>query len=93
MFATNERLLGSKITYDGNPHTFEEKGFMVQEGGKRVDPRAFRVFGGNFMNSAAGSGVGGYGSGELLGGFVGWCIGRSIAGATTGGIDIAKKIC
>ena len=36
---------------------------MVQEGGERVDPRAFRVVGGNFMNSAAGSGVGGDGSG------------------------------
>ena len=32
---------------------------MVQEGGERVDPRDFHVVGGNFMNSAAGSGVDG----------------------------------
>jgi len=58
MFATNEHILGRKITYDGNPHDFAEKGFAV--GGKgesgRVDPHAFRVVGGSFMNSG-GAGV------------------------------------
>jgi mRNA-decapping enzyme subunit 2 len=52
MFATNERILGRKVTYDGNPHEFAEKGFgIVGEGAGRVDPHAFRVVGGNFMNS------------------------------------------
>ena len=64
--------------YDGNPHTFSEKGFMVKEGGKRVDPRAFRVVGGNFTNSAAGSGVGGDGSGRLLGGLLGGALGGAL---------------
>ncbi|KAL7527168.1 hypothetical protein ACHAXR_004488 [Thalassiosira sp. AJA248-18] len=64
MFATNEQILGRKITYDGNPHDFAEKGFDVgEEGGSaRVDPHAFRVVGGTFMNSSAaagGVGVGG----------------------------------
>ena len=36
---------------DGNPHDFAEKGFDVQGEG-RVDPHAFRVVGGAFMNSA-----------------------------------------
>ena len=44
MFATNERLLGRKVTYDGNPHDFE-KGFGGQ------DPHAFHVVGDGFMNS------------------------------------------
>ena len=54
MFATNERLLGRKITYDGNPHDFSEKGFRMLGGddGVRVDPHAFRVVGGKFMNSS-----------------------------------------
>jgi mRNA-decapping enzyme subunit 2 len=45
MFTANERILGRKITYDGNPHYFAEKGFD----GK--DPHAFHVVGGSFMNS------------------------------------------
>lgn len=53
MFATNEQLLGRKITYDGNPHDFAEKGFNVAGEG-RVDPHAFRVVGGTFMNSTTG---------------------------------------
>lgn len=56
MFAKNEMLLGRKITYDGNPHDFAEKGFSV-EGDKKVDPHCFRVVGGSFMNDASG-GVG-----------------------------------
>jgi mRNA-decapping enzyme subunit 2 len=44
MFATNERLLGRKVTYDGNPHAFEQ-GFGGQ------DPHAFRVVGEGFMNA------------------------------------------
>ena len=51
---------------------------MVQEGGERVDPRAFSVVGGNFMNSADGSGVGGDGSGGLLGGLLGGALGRAL---------------
>jgi mRNA-decapping enzyme subunit 2 len=46
MFATNERLLGRKVEYDGNPHSFVEKGFGQQ------DPHAFHVVGESFMNSA-----------------------------------------
>jgi mRNA-decapping enzyme subunit 2 len=53
MFATNEQLLGRKITYDGNPHDFAEKGFEVAGEG-RIDPHAFRVVGGAFMNSTMG---------------------------------------
>lgn len=53
MFATNEQILGRKITYDGNPHDFAEKGFDVGGEG-RVDPHAFRVLGGTFMNSDQG---------------------------------------
>ena len=51
MFATNERLLGRKITYDGNPHQFAEKGFGIEGDGLRLDPHAFHVVGGTFMNS------------------------------------------
>ena len=40
---------------DGNPHDFAEKGFDVQGEG-RVDPHAFRVVGGAFMNSAGDGG-------------------------------------
>ncbi|KAL3798078.1 hypothetical protein HJC23_012369 [Cyclotella cryptica] len=50
MFATNERLMGRKITYSGNPHEFAEKGFAI-ESGQRLDPHSFRVVGGHFMNS------------------------------------------
>lgn len=46
MFQANESLLGRKVTYDGNPHLFAEKGF---NGGP--DPHAFRVVGGSFLNS------------------------------------------
>ncbi|KAL3770683.1 hypothetical protein ACHAW5_003127 [Stephanodiscus triporus] len=46
MFATNERLLGRKIVYDGNPHDFAERGSS--------DAHAFRVVGGTFMNSSVG---------------------------------------
>jgi mRNA-decapping enzyme subunit 2 len=45
MFQANERLLGRKVTYDGNPHLFAEKGF------NGMDPHAFHVVGGSFMNS------------------------------------------
>jgi mRNA-decapping enzyme subunit 2 len=45
MFKANEKLLGRKITYDGNPHHFAEKGFDGR------DPHAFHVVGGSFMNS------------------------------------------
>mmetsp|Transcript_1454 Transcript_1454/g.1951 ORF Transcript_1454/g.1951 Transcript_1454/m.1951 type:complete len:565 (-) Transcript_1454:54-1748(-) len=45
MFNANEKILGRKVTYDGNPHHFAEKGFD----GK--DPHAFKVIGGSFMNS------------------------------------------
>ena len=47
MFAANERLIGRKIEYDGNPHLFEQ-GFV---GGQ--DPHAFHVVGGGFMNASA----------------------------------------
>jgi mRNA-decapping enzyme subunit 2 len=46
MFQANEKLIGRKVTYDGNPHLFAEKGF---DGGP--DPHAFRVVGGSFLNS------------------------------------------
>ena len=55
MFATNEKILGKKYTYDGNPHDFAEKGFSVEEGAGRVDPHHFRVVGGGFMNSSDGA--------------------------------------
>ena len=45
MFLVNEKILGRKITYDGNPHQFAEKGF------DGMDPHAFHVVGGSFMNS------------------------------------------
>jgi mRNA-decapping enzyme subunit 2 len=45
MFKANEKILGRKITYDGNPHHFAENGF------DGFDPHAFHVVGGSFMNS------------------------------------------
>ena len=45
MFLVNEKLIGRKIEYDGNPQVFATKGF------DGVDPHAFRVVGGSFMNS------------------------------------------
>ena len=45
MFLVNEMLIGRKIEYDGNPQIFATKGF------DGVDPHAFRVVGGSFMNS------------------------------------------
>jgi len=48
MFQVNERILGRKIEYDGNPHFFAEHGFD----GK--DPHAFHVVGGTFLNSEQG---------------------------------------
>jgi len=48
MFQVNEKILGRKIDYDGNPHYFSEQGF----GGK--DPHAFHVVGGTFLNSEDG---------------------------------------
>lgn len=45
MFQVNEKMIGRKIEYDGNPHIFSEQGFQ----GK--DPHSFRVVGGGFMNS------------------------------------------
>ena len=53
MFTANEHILGRKITYDGNPHDFAEKGFNVEDKG-RVDPHAFRIVGGAFLNSEEG---------------------------------------
>jgi len=53
MFTANEHILGRKITYDGNPHDFAEKGFNVEDKG-RVDPHAFRIVGGTFLNSEEG---------------------------------------
>jgi len=46
MFRTNEELIGRKIDYDGNPQQFATKGF---DGG--IDPHAFHIVGGGFMNS------------------------------------------
>ena len=51
MFATNEKILGRKITYDGNPHEFSENGLGIEGSGQRLDPHAFHVVGGKFMNS------------------------------------------
>jgi mRNA-decapping enzyme subunit 2 len=48
MFKTNEKLIGRKVDYDGNPHVFTEQGF-----GGSNDPHAFRVVGGAFMNSTS----------------------------------------
>ena len=48
MFKINESLIGRKVTYDGNPHQFAEKGFDGQ------DPHQFKVVGGGFMNSVKG---------------------------------------
>jgi len=48
MFKANEKLTGKKSEYDGNPHVFAEKGF------DGIDPHAFRVVGGGFMNSGEG---------------------------------------
>jgi mRNA-decapping enzyme subunit 2 len=48
MFKANEQLLGRTVDYDGNPHVFSEKGF------NGVDPHAFRVVGGSFMNTSEG---------------------------------------
>ena len=45
MFRVNEKLIGRKIEYDGNPQMFATKGF------DGVDPHAFRVVGGGFLNS------------------------------------------
>ncbi len=45
MFKVNEKLIGRKIDYDGNPQHFATKGF------DGVDPHAFRVVQGGFMNS------------------------------------------
>uniref|UniRef100_A0A7S4IV37 Nudix hydrolase domain-containing protein n=1 Tax=Odontella aurita TaxID=265563 RepID=A0A7S4IV37_9STRA len=47
MFAANERLTGRAVEYDGNPHVFALEGF------RGIDPHAFRVVGGGFMNSGA----------------------------------------
>jgi len=55
MFATNSKLQGGRICeYDGNPHAFAEKGFDGFDTSERVDPHAFRVVGGSFMNSQKG---------------------------------------
>ena len=45
MFEANEKLLGRKVEYDGNPHVFAEHGFAGE------DPHAFRVVGGKFLNA------------------------------------------
>lgn len=49
MFSTNERILNRKVEYDGNPHIFAEQGLQ------QVDPHAFRIVGGSFLNSTVGS--------------------------------------
>lgn len=45
MFKVNEQMIGRKVDYDGNPQIFAQKGF------DGVDPHAFRVVHGGFMNS------------------------------------------
>lgn len=45
MFEANRKLTGRDVDYDGNPHVFAEKGF------DGIDPHAFRVVGGEFLNS------------------------------------------
>ena len=45
MFQANEKILGRKIEYDGNPHVFSEQGFQG------MDPHNFHIVGGNFLNS------------------------------------------
>jgi mRNA-decapping enzyme subunit 2 len=47
MFQVNEKILGRKVEYDGNPHVFAEQGFL----GK--DPHAFHVVGGGFLNASS----------------------------------------
>jgi len=49
MFSANERLIGRKVEYDGNPHVFAEEGLS------KGDPHAFRVVGGAFLNSSSSS--------------------------------------
>ena len=49
MFSANEKLMGRKVEYDGNPHVFAEEGLS------KTDPHAFRVVGGSFLNSGVGS--------------------------------------
>jgi len=44
MFQANERLLGRKIEYDGNPHAFCEQGFQSN------DPHHFHIVGGKFSS-------------------------------------------
>jgi len=51
MFIKNEELIGRKIDYDGNPQQFATKGF------DGIDPHAFRVVGGQLMNSGGASSV------------------------------------
>lgn len=41
----NEKILGRKVEYDGNPHVFAEQGFQG------MDPHHFHIVGGNFLNS------------------------------------------
>jgi len=41
MFSTNEKILGRKIKYDGNPHTFQDF----------LDPHRFHIVGGEYLNS------------------------------------------
>ncbi|CAJ1959489.1 unnamed protein product [Cylindrotheca closterium] len=48
MFKVNAALTGKEVQYDGNPHVFSEQGFQG------VDPHAFRVVGGSFMNTSEG---------------------------------------
>jgi len=45
MFKTNERLLGRKIEYDGNPHKFGAHNYGE-------NPHRFHIVGGTFMNSS-----------------------------------------
>lgn len=45
MFLVNEKLTGTKINYDGNPHIFAEKGFH-----NGIDPHSYRIVGGTLLN-------------------------------------------
>ncbi|GAX24918.1 mRNA-decapping enzyme subunit 2 [Fistulifera solaris] len=44
MFRVNEKLIGRRVDYDGNPHVFAEEGF------RGTDPHAFRIIGGAFSS-------------------------------------------
>lgn len=45
MFRVNEKLIGKKCEYDGNPYVFAEQGF-----GSGIDPHSFHIVGGALLN-------------------------------------------